>query len=1053
MEGPAVESRGDDSVVVAAEAIARTSHGAERHLRERQRAAAGLEPGSRAALWVAAGVVALAAFVGLAAVAHGSNDPRDIGTWISLALTGVSVLGVVVARWRAQREERAHWRLLMFALASSAVGEAVLSVRAASWLQEDLPSLADAGLIGFYVLLIAFFVRHLSVGDRTSLYLHLVDSLLVAATGTYLLWEAVIQPGVGKASNHSATTQVMAVLYPFADIFAATILLLLLIVRFSPARLSGFVGMVGLATADVMAASGWLTTSSRMILAGVIWVCALGAIVAACALPGAERVTPSKPTVWRTVVVHGSLAVALGVGTWKYVVRQADATVVGVTLGLLIALLFVFSQVASHRQASDWAAQLGQNIEQLQVAQGELRQLLDDLPNAVVVLDESGRMIEVNRPAAALTGRSTADLLGCYFIDIFDLDQREMLLRLWREVRAPEQLERPTLRVTHPDGRVVLLEADTNLPIRDMRRIPIALHDVTERVAADARLHRARERFRLAFHGAPTGMALSSLPDRTILDVNSSLERMLGRHRDELIGRPLDELSHPDDRTTPTIPTGDAGGTQAAEGETAGTQFRHDRRYVRGDGGVVWAHTWVSVMDDGDGGQLAIAHIEDVTERRHNQERLEWAAAHDGLTGLPNRFRFLERLGVHLENSPRGSIAVLFIDLDNFKVINDSLGHDAGDRLLQELAERLRSVVRDRDLLGRFGGDEFIVMLSDVGGAHDPLEIARRLRQEIARPIVVDDAELFVTASIGITVADRDGVTTTELLRDADAAMYRAKARGRDCVEVFSPDSHDATVLTLRTSNELRRGLERGEIVPYYQPIVELASGQLVGFEVLARWRHPDRGLLGPEQFLPMAEETGLIGEVGAVVVRSSLAQLGRWRNGNRRFADLSVSVNVSVRQLMDDGLTQVVSHALAESGVPANGLWLEITETALMADVKAAAVALRDLRSLGLHLAVDDFGTGYSSLTYLKRFPVEAIKVDRVFINGLGIDSEDSTIVEAVVNLGHSLGLSVVAEGVETPLQLARLRELGCDRGQGYLFGRPRPPELVEAEYSLARR
>jgi EAL domain-containing protein (putative c-di-GMP-specific phosphodiesterase class I) len=213
---------------------------------------------------------------------------------------------------------------------------------------------------------------------------------------------------------------------------------------------------------------------------------------------------------------------------------------------------------------------------------------------------------------------------------------------------------------------------------------------------------------------------------------------------------------------------------------------------------------------------------------------------------------------------------------------------------------------------------------------------------------------------------------------------------------------------------------------------------------------HPDRGLLGPDQFLPMAEETGLIGEVGAAVLRSSLVHLGQWRNGNSRFADLTVSVNVSVRQLMSNELVGVVSQALAEAGVPANGLWLEITETALMADVKAATVALRDLRSLGLHLAVDDFGTGYSSLTYLKRFPVEAIKIDRTFINGLGIDAEDSTIVEAVVNLGHSLGLLVVAEGVETPLQLTRLRELGCDSGQGYLLGRPRPAEMIEAEYSL---
>jgi EAL domain-containing protein (putative c-di-GMP-specific phosphodiesterase class I) len=288
------------------------------------------------------------------------------------------------------------------------------------------------------------------------------------------------------------------------------------------------------------------------------------------------------------------------------------------------------------------------------------------------------------------------------------------------------------------------------------------------------------------------------------------------------------------------------------------------------------------------------------------------------------------------------------------------------------------------------------------------------------------------------------------MLRDADAAMYRAKARGRDCVEVFSPGTHDASMLNLRTTNELRRGIERGEIIPYYQPIINLGSGELVGFEVLARWLHPDRGLLGADKFLPMAEETGLIGEVGAAVLRASLMQLGHWQQHSPRLAGLSLSVNLSARQLTDGRLVELVTEALGQAGVDAGSLWLEITETALMADVKAATVALRDLRSLGLHLAVDDFGTGYSSLTYLKRFPVEAIKVDRSFVAGLGIDAEDSTIVDAVVKLGHSLNLQVVAEGVETPLQLTRLRELGCDRAQGFLFGRPRPADLVEAEYSL---
>jgi EAL domain-containing protein (putative c-di-GMP-specific phosphodiesterase class I) len=251
----------------------------------------------------------------------------------------------------------------------------------------------------------------------------------------------------------------------------------------------------------------------------------------------------------------------------------------------------------------------------------------------------------------------------------------------------------------------------------------------------------------------------------------------------------------------------------------------------------------------------------------------------------------------------------------------------------------------------------------------------------------------------------------------------------------------------LRTAGELRRGIERGEIVPYFQPIVDLATGHVLGYEVLARWLHPDRGLLVPGEFLPLAEETGLLVELGESMLRNSLAQLAQWRLAGHSFARGSISVNVGTRQLVDPAFYRLVAEVLAETGVDADSLWLEITETALLADVKAATVALRELRNLGLHLSVDDFGTGYSSLTYLKRFPVEAIKVDRAFVSGLGIEAEDTTIVEAVVKLGQALGLTVVAEGIETPLQLGRLRELGCDRGQGYLFGRPRPAALIEAE------
>ena len=341
-------------------------------------------------------------------------------------------------------------------------------------------------------------------------------------------------------------------------------------------------------------------------------------------------------------------------------------------------------------------------------------------------------------------------------------------------------------------------------------------------------------------------------------------------------------------------------------------------------------------------------------------------------------------------------------------------------------------------------------MLSRVAHEVDPAEVAERIRRALHEPVMIGDHELFVTASIGYSTNVDAGMSPNDLLRDADAAMYRAKARGRDCVEAFEAGGHETGVQALRTAGELRRGIERDEIVPYFQPIVDLESGRVLGYEVLARWLHPDRGLLTPNHFLPLAEETGLLVDLGTEMLRNSLAQLASWRAAGHDFANCSLSVNVGNRQLLDPAFYELVGELLGETGIDADSLWLEITETSLLADVKAATVTLRELRSLGLHLSVDDFGTGYSSLTYLKRFPVEAIKVDRAFVSGLGIENEDTTIVEAVVKLGQALGLAVIAEGIETPLQLSRLRELGLRQGAGLPV---RPPAPGRSDRERTRR
>jgi diguanylate cyclase (GGDEF)-like protein/PAS domain S-box-containing protein len=969
----------------------------------------------------------------------------DVESWGAVsgcALVLVPAWAGLLSLGRYRTDRQVEWLLVGMGAFAWAFGQLLWIVQITLIGSTTWPSFSDLGYLLWPAAAIGAVVIHTRPFERSTRLVFMVDSSVLAVALSFVAWELIIRPGVGDPARFSLLAQVAMLIYPLTDIALATMLGLMLLIGRSPARVGLLVGAVLLTFADVAySATVGSTSNISYAVSFPCWALGFAVIGMAAGMPGGGVVRYTRPTLSRLLVVHVPVMVAVWLAAWRYMVQDNPATTVTIVIGVLAGSLIIIEQLATWYHSSTLSDRLKDNITNLLHTEADLRALLDDLPDSVVVLDGQGRILEANGSVLEITGRPHSEVLNKTFTSLVRPADRPMLLDVWDKLRNGVAVASPVFPFDHPSGREILLEADVHVPMRDPERMVVTLRDITGRVREAHDLDIAQERFRLAFHGAPTGMALSSADSGVLIDVNESLATMLGYTRAEMVGRDMQTITHPDDWQR--------GATHTAG--IAADSYHMEQRYIRKDRSVMWARAWVSVMDDGDGRSLAITHIEDITEQRHSAERLEWAATHDELTGLPNRFRFLNQLARFLETSEPGAVAVMFIDLDNFKVINDSLGHGVGDELLRGMSERLRAVVRDRDMLSRFGGDEFIVMLCDIGATVSPVDVAERLRAEIAQPLVVDGAELFVTASIGIAVADRAGITTTDLLRDADAAMYRAKARGRDCVEVFSPGTHDATVLTLRTTNELRHGLERGEIVPYYQPIVQLDTGHLIGFEVLARWRHPDRGLLGPDQFLPMAEETGLIGEVGAAVMRSSLSQLAQWRVRLPRFSDLSVSVNVSGRQLMSSAFHGVVSEALAESGLTADALWLEITESALMSDVKAATVALRELRNLGLHLAVDDFGTGYSSLTYLKRFPVEAIKVDRSFVSGLGIDPEDTTIVEAVVKLGHSLGLLVVAEGVETPLQLARLREISCDHGQGYVFGRPRPADLVESEYALA--
>jgi diguanylate cyclase (GGDEF)-like protein len=418
-------------------------------------------------------------------------------------------------------------------------------------------------------------------------------------------------------------------------------------------------------------------------------------------------------------------------------------------------------------------------------------------------------------------------------------------------------------------------------------------------------------------------------------------------------------------------------------------------------------------------------------------------ATHDALTGLPNRTLVLDRLTHALARSrrrPRG-LAVLFVDLDRFKVVNDSLGHSVGDEVLVRVGQRLQEAVRPGDTVARLAGDEFVVICEDVEDERDVLRVAERVAEAVAAPIPLYGRDTILTASVGIALACED-TRAEDLLRDADVAMYRAKERGRARMEVFDQAMRTRMLRRLEIEHALRRALQEGAFTLHYQPTVHVESGRVISVEALLRWEHSEWGLVMPGEFVPLAEETGLIVPMGKWVVEEACRQMAAWRRAQPGSADVSVSVNLSARQFADPNLVEIVSAALRESGLAPSGLWLEITESVLMEEAETTVETLRALRSLGVHLSIDDFGTGYSSLSYLKRFPVDVLKIDRSFVDGLGTDPEDEAIVTAVVRLAQALDLDVVAEGVETAEQLAELRRLGCTAVQGFYFGRPRPAD-----------
>lgn len=663
--------------------------------------------------------------------------------------------------------------------------------------------------------------------------------------------------------------------------------------------------------------------------------------------------------------------------------------------------------------------------EAVRDSERRFRALVENSSDGIALVSRDGNVAYLGPSTSKIIGYQPEELMGQSVLGIVHPDDVAEAGQTLSEVVSEGTSVPKAYRVRHKDGswRWIEIRATNLLEEPSVQAIVANYRDITERKLADEALKRSEENHKALALAIPDLM-LRVRRDGTITDHKA----------DDLRALSLPEVQ-PDSSTLHDVLAEHAEQFMRFVDIALSTRESQVFEYQDSFAGTpreFEARVVASTEDE------AVAIVRDITERKNAEMTIRQLAYHDSLTGLPNRALFEDRLKMALAQARRSHemLAVMFLDLDRFKLVNDTLGHGAGDALLRVVADELTELLREGDTVARVGGDEFTLLLPGISSTADAVEVANRILTRLKAPKRIADREFRVTTSIGITVFPADGEDAEVLLRNADTAMYRAKDRGRDNYQLYTAQMNETVVEKLSLESDLRRALENREFVVYYQPIADVKTGHFMGAEALVRWNDPKRGLTQPDDFIPFAEDTGLIIPLGEWVLREAVSQARRWIDAG--LPQLRLTVNLSAKQLQDEPLVEMVAEALRESGLPAERLQLEITEGAMMHNVESAIRTLKELRHLGIGVAVDDFGTGYSSLSYLKRFPVDTVKIDRSFVRDLTIDPNDAAIVTTVLAMARNLGLHVVAEGVETRQQLEFLREHECHEFQGYLLSRP---------------